>query len=207
MARKPAPTKANLFAAQSRLRFATEGRDLLQQKRDVLVMELMGVVAGFADLEEKLRTSLTRAMDDFLPACLEMGREGLRRTVSSHQSELELELEQHSVMGISLPHVRVTVNAQLAAPGFLGTSDALERTLEDLREVLEQIGRYVETVSTIWKLAIEVEKTQKRINALENIFIPEAREVIAWIKSVMEENDREDLFRRKLLKRRAESFC
>ena len=200
MAKRPAPTKANLFSMQTQLKFASDGRDLLQQKRDVLVMELMGVVAGFSALEEKLQKSLGKARGDFLPAYVAMGTEGLRRTVSSHQPDLELELEQHNVMGIALPRIRVSVTADLAPAGLLASSGNLDSTLLEMREVLEIIGEYVEVVSTIWRLAIEVEKTQKRINALENIFIPESKETIEWIKSVMEENDREDLFRRKLLK-------
>ncbi len=203
MAKRPAPTKANLFSMQRQLKFASDGRDLLQQKRDVLVMELMGVVAGFSALEESLQKNLTKARGSFLPAYIAMGKEGLQRTVSAHQPELELELEQHNVMGISLPRVRVSVIADLAPAGLLASSGTLDETLGEMRGVLETIGQYVEVVSTIWRLAIEVEKTQKRINALENVFIPESKATIAWIKSVMEENDREDLFRRKLLKNKA----
>lgn len=203
MAQRPAPTKANLFKVQTRLKFASDGRDLLQQKRDVLVMELMGVVAGFSQLEEELQQSLARARDSFLPAYVTMGKEGLMRTVSSNQPELELTLEQHNVMGISLPHIRVDVFADLAPAGLLASSGPLDETMLVMRGVLDIIGQYVEVVSTIWRLAIEVEKTQKRINALENVFIPEAQATITWIKSVMEENDREDLFRRKLLKNRS----
>jgi V/A-type H+-transporting ATPase subunit D len=176
---------------------------LLQQKRDVLVMELMGVVSGFSEVESSLQDSLTKARNSFLPAYVLMGKEGLQRTVSSHQPELELDLEQHNVMGIALPRIRVSVVADLAPAGMLSSSGALDSTLKELQEVLARIGEYVEIVSTIWRLAIEVEKTQKRINALENVFIPESEETIFWIKSVMEENEREDLFRRKLLKSRS----
>ena len=73
-----------------------------------------------------------------------------------------------------------------------------------VERVMESLTRYVETVATIWRLATEVEKTQRRINAIENVFIPESSETVLWIKSVMEENDREELFRRKLLKSRSE---
>lgn len=203
MAKRPAPTKANLFRTQAQLKFASDGRDLLQQKRDVLVMELMGVVSGFSEIEASLQGSLTKARNNFLPAYVLMGKEGLQRTVSAHQPDLELELEQHNVMGIALPRIRVSVVADLAPAGLLSSSGALDSTLKELQEVLVRIGEYVEIVSTIWRLAIEVEKTQKRINALENIFIPESEQTIVWIKSVMEENDREDLFRRKLLKTRS----
>jgi len=202
MAKRPAPTKANLFSMQTQLKFASDGRDLLQQKRDVMVMELMGVVAGFAELEDDLQKGLAGARGSFLPAYIAMGKDGLQRTVSANQPELELELEQHNVMGISLPHIRVDVISDLAPAGMLASTGALDATLREMRGVIDLIGRYVEVVSTIWRLAIEIEKTQKRINALENVFIPESEETIRWIKSVMEENDREDLFRRKLLKSR-----
>lgn len=198
--KRPAPTKANMFNLQKDLRFATEGAELLHQKRDVLVMELMNIVSGFMDTEEQLQEKLGRSFDHFFSATLGTGDDIIQRSVSVHQPDLELEVQERSVMGISLPEVRISSGQELDDPGMIGTTTALDSTISDLRDALDILARHIETVTSIWRLATEIEKTQKRINALENVFIPEAKQNIKWIKSVMEENEREELFRRKLLK-------
>ncbi len=198
--RRPAPTKANMFSLQKDLRFASEGAELLHQKRDVLVMELMNIVSGFADTEEQLQEKLSRSFDHFFSATLGTGDDIIQRSVSVHQPDLELEIQERSVMGISLPEVSISSGQELDAPGMIGTTLPLDSTITDLKDALDILAQHIETVTSIWRLAIEIEKTQKRINALENVFIPEAEQNIKWIKSVMEENEREELFRRKLLK-------
>jgi V/A-type H+-transporting ATPase subunit D len=202
MARRPAPTKANLFKAQKELRFAKEGRDLLQQKRDVLVMELMEVVTSFAAAEEDLRRGVTGALAAFLPAYVVMGRASAQQAFGGIRPELDLAVRQRVVMGLVLPEVAIGAGGDVAFPGCLASPPAADRAVAELRVTLGSLSRYVEILATIWRLATEIEKTQRRINALENIAIPAARETIAWIRAAMEENDREELFRRKLLKKR-----
>ena len=198
-----APTKANLLRLQGQLKFATEGCELLHQKRDVLVMELMGVVAGFADVEARLQTTLGQSLDAFLDACMVMGSEGVQRAVSAHQPELDLEIEQDRVMGIPLPHVRIVGGAAPALPGLLFSTTSLDDAIRSLPDVVDVLVSHIETVAAIWRLAVEIEKTQRRVHALESIFIPEAEETIRWIRSALEETEREELFRLKLLKGRS----
>ncbi|MBM4148273.1 MAG: V-type ATP synthase subunit D [Lentisphaerae bacterium] len=204
MARRPAPTKANLFKAQKDLRFAEDGCELLHQKRDVLVMELMGVASRFSPAEEGLRESLLGAMEAFVPAYVAMGRASAGPLLSGGREEFQLRVEERAVMGLTLPRVAV---GDVAGPGFRGaatvpaSADIAARRMSD---AAARLAGYVEVIATVWRLASEIEKTQKRINALENMFIPSTRDTIGWIKSVMEENDREELFRRKLLKNRTQ---
>jgi len=203
MARKPAPTKANLFKAQHDLRFATEGCELLHQKRDVMVMELMSVSAAFAEAEKKLRDILAKTLDTFIPAYLMAGQEAMERIFSASRPEVSLAVEQRSVMGTMVPSVTLESGGNALFPGLLDVSLAMDATVAGMAGVMDALTQYVEIVATIWRLATEVEKTQRRINAIENVFIPESRTIVTEIKSVMEENDREELFRRKLLKSRS----
>ncbi|MBN1557736.1 MAG: V-type ATP synthase subunit D [Lentisphaerae bacterium] len=205
MARRPAPTKANLFQAQAGLRFATEGCDLLHQKRDVLVMELMSTSAAFGDTEKALREALTAAFDDFVPAYLACGRETLDRVFSAAGPDVSFGVRERGLMGTRVPEIKWESGGASVFPGLLDASPDLDAAVADLRRVMKALVRYIETVAAIWRLATEIEKTQRRINAIENVFIPEARETVAWIGSVMEENEREELFRRKRLKSRAAS--
>ena len=204
MARKPAPTKANLLKAQHDLRFATEGCELLHQKRDVLVMELMSTSAAFSNTEKALRETMAVAFEAFVPAYLASGQETMDRVFAATGPEVSLSVEERGVMGTRVPTVGLELGGEPLFPGLLDASPAMDAAVARMRHVMESLTRYVETVATIWRLATEVEKTQRRINAIENVFIPESSETVLWIKSVMEENDREELFRRKLLKSRSE---
>jgi V/A-type H+-transporting ATPase subunit D len=202
MAHRPAPTKANLLKAQRDLRFASEGCELLHQKRDVLVMELMSTSAAFADTEKALREAMSSAFQAFVPAYLASGQELLDRLLGAAGVEMSLSVAERSVMGTRVPDVALESGIGPLFPGLLDASPAMDATVMRMGAVIEALVRYVEIVATIWRLATEVEKTQRRINAIENVFIPESTATVEWIKSVMEENDREELFRRKLLKSR-----
>jgi len=204
MARKPAPTKANLFKAQHDLRFATSGCELLHQKRDVLVMELMSTSAAFSNTETALREAMSQAFDAFVPAYVTSGREIIDRVFAATGPEVSLGVEERSVMGTHVPEVELETGGEPLFPGLLDGSPAMDAAVARMHAVMASLTRYVETVAAIWRLATEIEKTQRRINAIENVFIPESKETVEWIKSVMEENDREELFRRKLLKSRSQ---
>ena len=203
MARKPAPTKTNLLKAQHDLRFATEGCELLHQKRDVLVMELMSTSAAFSNTEKALRDIMGAAFEAFIPAYLTSGQETMDRVFAATGPEVSLSVEERGVMGTRVPEVGLELGGDPLFPGLLDASPAMDAAVARMRSVMESLTKYVETVATIWRLATEIEKTQRRINAIENVFIPESSETVEWIKSVMEENDREELFRRKLLKSRS----
>lgn len=203
MARLPAPTKANLFKAQRDLRFATEGCDLLHQKRDVLVMELMSVAAEFSDVEKTLRAEMLKALECFTPAYLTTGEESMERLFTTAVRQLVLDVEPRSVMGTFVPSVNVKTGGEPVFSGVLDTSPSMDAAINEMRKVMEILTKYIEIVGGIWRLATEVEKTQRRINAIENVFIPESQETVNWIRSAIEESDREELFRRKLLKKHA----
>jgi V/A-type H+-transporting ATPase subunit D len=116
---------------------------------------------------------------------------------------MALKIEGRGVMGVSRPKVSLHSGGRPQFRGVLGTPAAADAAVEKMGESVSHLLRYVEIVATLWRFATEIEKTQRRINALENLFIPGTRATIHWIKSVMEENEREELFRRKLLKSRS----
>jgi len=202
MAKRPAPTKANLFKAEHDLRFAKEGHELLNQKRDVLVMELMSVSASFLDAEERLREVMGGAFEAFVPAYLAAGQETMKRVFSSSRSEVSLEVSERAVMGTSVPRVGIGYGGEALFTGLLDATPAMDAAVSSMGAVMASLVEYIETVATIWRLATEIEKMQRRVNAIENVFIPESQTAVTWIKSVMEENEREELFKRQLLKRK-----
>jgi V/A-type H+-transporting ATPase subunit D len=203
MAKRPAPTKANLFRAEKDLRFATEGCELLHQKRDVLVMELMSAVSQFGETELKLREQMTAALDLFAPVCAAMGGTRVGSLLAAGQPEMVLRIEGRGIMGLSLPRPSLASGGKPQFRGIIGTPPSADAAILRMGDAASRLVSYMEIMTTLWWLATEIEKTQKRINALENLFIPAARSTIHWIRSVLEENDREELFRRKLLKSRS----
>lgn len=179
-----------------------EGAELLHQKRDVLVMELMNVLSDFGDSELRLREQMIVALNSFVPVRAAMGRELLENILISGQPEMSLGIEGRGVMGITLPAIRLAAGGAPALRGPVATPAQADAATAAVGDVVPRLLRFVEIVATIWRLATEIEKTQRRINAIENVFIPDARQIIHWIRSAMEENEREELFRRKLLKSR-----
>lgn len=202
MAHKPAPTKANLFKAQHDLRFAQEGYELLNQKRDVLVMELMSVAATFLDAEERLRDKMGGAFRSFVPAYLAVGQDAMNRIFFASRADVSLDVRERAIMGTSVPEIGLEAGGETLFSGLLDAAPAMDDAVANMADVMDCLMEYIETVATVWRLATEIEKTQRRVNAIENVFIPESETAVSWIKSVMEENEREELFKRQLLKRK-----
>jgi len=197
-----APTKSNLLVYTSDLALAEEAHELLSQKREVLIMELMRVVYGLRDLQDRLNEELTKIYAESEDAYLQLGQEAIERVWVFHQEEYEIDVIESSVMGIALPTIRDLRPSVLPNLSLLETSTSFDRCAWALRDVLSILLEYVETYISVWRLANEIRKIQRRTNALENIFIPQYKTTIKRIEDVLEENDREEFFRRKQVKRR-----
>ena len=197
-----APTRSNLIAYTSNLALAEEAHELLSQKREVLIMELMRVVYGLQDLQDRLNEELTKVYTDSEDAYLQMGGETIERVWDFGQEEYEIDIIESSVMGIALPTLRDLRQPMLPDLSLLETSTASDRCVWALREVLSILLEYTETYVSVWRLANEIGKIQRRTNALENIFIPQHRDTIKRIEDILEESDREEFFRRKQVKKR-----
>jgi len=107
-----------------------------------------------------------------------------------------------SVMGVVVPTVRYTVPDRRPLYGFGDSSVVLDQATQAWGEALALIGELAEKVTAVWRLALELRRTQRRVNALENVFIPAYEETLAYIRDTLEEKDREDLFRMKRAKER-----
>ena len=198
---KVAPTKGNLIDYKSKRAFAQEGYDLLDQKREVLIMELMRVVYTLKDLQERLNTRLQGIYETFEDVHLQMGTEAIERVLTFCQTEYEVEVTERSVMGVLLPTIRDRMRPEPPNPSLMETSEAVDRCAEELREMLSILSEYAETTISVWRLAHEIRKTQRRVNALERLFIPKYDATIKKIEEVLEESEREEFFRRKRLKK------
>ena len=130
-----------------------------------------------------------------------MGAEAIERVLTFYQTEYEVEVTERSVMGVLLPTIRDRTRPEPPNSSLMETSEAVDRCAEELRDVLSILSEYAETTISVWRLAHEIRKTQRRVNALEHLFIPRYDATIKKIEEVLEESEREEFFRRKRLKK------
>jgi len=198
------PTKGALITYRTRLRLGREAYELLDQKREVLIMELMRVVYGLRDLQGRLEEALREAYAAFEGAVLSMGREAIARLLGMGEAEYEIEVTGRSAMGVSLPSVRTLRAPEFPEMSLWTTTPALDRTLKSLRKVEEALLEYIEVYISVWRLAREISKTQRRVKALEHIFLPRYEATVSFIQDALDEGEREEFFRRKQVKGRRE---
>ena len=198
-----APTRSNLLRTRHALDLTREGFEILDRKREVLTNELIHVAHDAAALQDQVWHLLDEAYEALKIARLSTGREHLEWAALSLQSGIRAEVIPHSVMGVVLPSVRI-VNIPAQVPYGLGdTTVPMDETVVCFRRVLEEIPLLAEMMTTVWRLALELQKTQRRVNALQYIFIPQYEETVKFIENALEEREREEIFRLKRIKSRA----
>jgi V/A-type H+-transporting ATPase subunit D len=204
MAREPvAPTKSNLIRVKERLATAEEGYDLLEQKRELLVMELMQQVEQVKLLERDLDARAASAYPALKRMLIAVGRERADRLSRDIHYRFELEENRVNAAGMTLPGLEIHLpSVELKYSPANSFAECDETVLEFFQ--LLRICTELAAVRTIaWRLARELRKTQRRVNALEKMVIPSARETKAYIEAALEERDRDSFFTSKLLKRKA----
>lgn len=204
MKRNVAPTRSNLLKLTDELRFATLGHELLDQKRSILVVELLTLVDQAVDYQSRVDKALAKAGDSLQHTVMEMGRLRVANLFGAVRINSSIELSQRKVMGVHLPRVETTFSA--GGPYFSpeGTTLAVEDTLEEFQEALKLMGRLAELKVSIMRLAQEVKKTIRKVNVLEKIVIPDLKETLAYTQSRIEEAERENFMLLKQVKNRME---
>ena len=200
-----APTKSNLIRTKERLNTALEGYDLLEQKREILVMELMQKVEQVKMLERDLDNRIKTAYPCLKRMLITVGRERADKLSENISYKYDLTEKRVLVAGMSLLGLEVKLpEAELKYSPANSFAECDETVLEffNLLKILTELAA-VRTIA--WRLAREVRKTQRRVNALEKMVIPTARETKVYIESALEERDRDAFFTSKLLKRKGVS--
>ena len=201
---KVVPTKTNLMRLRRDLGFASEGHELLEQKRQILVVELMGLMDKTVDAQERMEQELAAAFDALQHSVLAMGRQGVADVAPAVNIRTDLTIQMRRVMGVNLPRVDVSLknNAPYFSPGE--TSFWVDESIARFRGMLEDLAGLAEMRISLMRLAQEVRKTVRRVNALEKIAIPDYEESIKYIEDTLEESERETFATLKLVKERLE---
>jgi V/A-type H+-transporting ATPase subunit D len=204
MARLPIPsTKSNLLRLSEESVFAREGRDLLDEKREILIMEIMGTLEDAHRKRITMEKELAEAYKALAVAKVLMGTESLRRASFGFQVEAEVDIRDRSVMGVVVPVVQAKWHkTKKPRYGFGGTTYALDKATQRFSSCLELLVELAEIETTLWRLATELKKVQRRFNALDKILIPQHEETVKYIQYTLEEKEREILFQLKRVKQK-----
>ena len=204
MKRNVAPTRSNLIKLKDELKFAELGYELLDQKRNILVIELLTLVDQAVEYESKVNKSLETAYTALQDSIMQMGKLSVGNLTGSINIENEIKLKERRVMGVKLPVVETDFieNGPYFSP--LGTSFLVEEAVDSFKESLKLMGRLAELKVSIMRLALEVKKTIRKVNALEKIAIPDLKEALEFTAGRLEEAERENFILMKMVKNRLE---
>jgi V/A-type H+-transporting ATPase subunit D len=195
-----APTRSNLLLMKTRLEFSREGFSILDKKREVLTAELLSVVTKAEEQQNRVWVLLDDAYRALEHARLSMGQERVEWAALAVTKSIEVNIINHGMMGVPVPKIEAHGEPPDISYSLGDTSVALDESNDAFRKVLDQTPLLTELVTSVWRLARELKKTQRRVHALEKIFIPQYEETIRYIENTLEEQDREEIFRLKWLK-------
>ncbi len=199
-----APTRSNLLKLADDLKFAQLGYELLDQKRSILVAELLTLVDQAVDYESRVVQSLKEAEASLSDAIMKMGRLRVGNLSGAVNIDYSIDLGRRRVMGVSLPKVGTTFTDNSPYFSSEETSILAELSIDRYRTTLSLMGRLAELKVSIMRLAREVKKTIRKVNALEKIVIPNNQETIDWMRGRIEEQERENFILLKVVKDRME---
>jgi V/A-type H+/Na+-transporting ATPase subunit D len=194
------PTRTNLIRLKKDLRFAREGYEILDRKREALTGELVRVAKEADAIQKEVWALLETAYNAMEKARLVMGSDHVEWASLAVNKTVDVHLRLRGIMGVAIPQIEARGEPPklLYSPG--DTAAVLDEASSAFREVLLRIPQLSMLTSAVWRLANELRKTQRRVNALQHIFIPQYENTVAFIISSLEEREREETFRLKLLK-------
>lgn len=197
------PTKNSLINTQKSLALAKLGYELMDRKRSILVREMMQTIDRAAEIRRRADETFAAAYEALQNAHITLGV--CRESAMTIPVEDSLEMDYRSVMGVELPLVRLTAHEPELYYGLDLTNSQLDEAYALFDEVKRLLVELAETESSVYRLADAVNKTQKRTNALERVIVPRLRTTVRFITDALEEKDREDFSRLKVIKRRQEN--
>jgi V/A-type H+/Na+-transporting ATPase subunit D len=197
-----APTKSTLLSAKNSLDFSKKGFELLDKKRNVLIREMMSYVSKAYELQEEINIIFSKAYKALQSANISSGIINVEDIAMTVGKSNDYEILFKSVMGVEVPKIIFERKEIEPKYGFYRTSAAIDEAMQEFNKVKYLTYELAEIENAVYRLAIEVSKTQKRTNALQNIQIPKFQEIVKFITEVLEEKEREDFFRLKVVKKK-----
>ena len=188
------PTRMELTRLKKKLGTAVKGHRLLKDKRDELMREFLDLVKVNMELREKVEKGIQNANRNFVLAKAGMSDEELRTALMAPKQEISLITNKKNVMSVDIPvydfKTRSADKNDIYSYGFAFTSGDLDYAVDSLQEVFKDMLKLAEVEKSCQLMAAEIEKTRRRVNALEHVIIPETKEGIRYITMKLDENER-----------------
>ena len=196
------PTRMELLAIRKKKKLAEKGHKLLGEKRDALVMQFFEIIRTRDTLRAEVNHKLKDAFNTLIDAEMILGRETVADVSYSIPEIQNVPTDVVNIMGVQVPRIQAEAISPPEEPvyGYLHTSARLDEATDRFQKVLIKILKLAEVEGSIERLANEIEKTKRRVNALEHIFIPRLNATQKYIEMQLQEREREDFFRRKRIK-------
>ena len=195
MSNETVATRSNMTRIQSALKLARRGHDLLEQKRKILMGELMKRVQEVREVQDSIRSIFGEAYFSLQMANIAMGIDGVEKIAFGVPEENRFDVPEVDRIEPNLSPI------YSMGGGAMGASSVLDNAYVNARRVVALIARLAEIETSVYRLAVQIRKTLRRVNALEKVFIPRSEEQIKLISAALDENEREDMTRIKLSNR------
>ena len=195
------PTKGNLILAKNSLALASQGYELMDKKRNILLRELMGLIDQAKDIQAEIDSTFREAYQALQKANIELGIHYVQDIAASVPLEQSIRIKTRSIMGTEIPLVQSQSDWPNLTYAFYSSSEALDQARMNFEKVKELTIKLSMVENSAYRLASSIRKTQKRANALKNITIPTYQNPVTTISNALEEKDREEFTRLKVIKR------
>lgn len=198
------PTKGNLILAKNSLTLARQGHELMDKKRNILVRELMNLIDEAKTIQTEIDETFTKAYAALQKANIELGINYVEELSHAVAVEESIKIKTRSIMGTEIPLVEYEPGRGKPTYSFFSTKESLDSAKESFERVKELTIKLSMVENSAYRLAMNIRKTQKRANALKNITIPLYTQRVHDITNALEEKEREEFTRLKVIKRNME---
>lgn len=196
------PTKGNLILAKNSLALARQGYELMDKKRNILLRELMDLIEEAKNIQSEIDSTFTAAYQALQLANIRMGIHAVQTIARSIPEDDSISIKVRSIMGTEIPLVKYEPeDNRKPAYSLYESSQSLDRAVMQFQRVKELTIKLSMVENSAYRLAANIAKTRKRANALQNITIPYYEKLTASITNALEEKEREDFTRLKVIKR------
>lgn len=195
------PTKGNLILAKNSLALARQGYELMDKKRNILIRELMDLIDEAKDIQEEIDSTFTYAYQCLQRANIEQGISTVAELAYTVPIEDSIRIQTRSIMGTEIPLVKYKDEVKRPTYAFSTSRESVDIAREAFRQVKDLTVKLSQVENSAYRLASNIKKTQKRANALKNITIPTYEGLVYSITNALEEKEREEFTRLKVIKR------
>lgn len=195
------PTKGNLILAKNTLALSKQGYGLLDKKRNILVREMMKLIVEAEKIQGHIDSTFNDAYVALQKANVSIGINTVEQISQSVREENRIDIKIHSIMGVEIPLVSIPEEPLKPQYGIDRTTISLDEAYSKFAKVKKLCLMMAEIENAIYRLAVNIKRTQKRANALKNIMIPKYTKLTKHIQNALEEKEREEFTRLKMIKK------